>query len=175
MPFLRVIFFFITVFALSLPAGSFASPTPAPGGANQVNGISGKLGDTVFNGVVRVKVVELRDAAAGDHPETILPSDTQRVMLINVIVRNGLHREFGEILSYTLADKDDVTFLIPDHWLTPNPLAIQQAGSARQTGLFPVAKDFQPVKLIVQCPTCSAATKFKAIRIQLPPATTATP
>ncbi len=175
MAFLRVVFPFIAVLALSLTAGSSASPTPTPGGANQVNGTSGKLGDTIFNGVVRVKVVELRDAAAGDHPETILPSDSQRVMLLNVIVRNGLHRNFAELLSYTLADKDDVSFVIPDHWLTPNPLNIQQAASARQTGMFPVAKDFQPVKLIVQCPTCSASTKFKAIRIQLPAASSPTP
>ncbi len=37
-----------------------ASPTPVPGGANQVNALSGTVGQTIFNGVLRIKVTELR-------------------------------------------------------------------------------------------------------------------
>ncbi len=168
MSFLRGLFPLVAVLVLSAPTASSASPTPAPGGANQVTGILGDVGKTLFNGVVRLKIVEVRDAVPSDHPESALPSDTQKVMVMTTLVHNGLHRNFMEILSYTLADKDDVTFLIPDHLITPNPLDIQQAGAARQTTLFLVAKDFAPVKLIVQCPTCNAETKFKPFRVTLP-------
>ena len=147
---------------------SSAAPTPAAGGANQVKGVSGSVGQTLFNGVVRLKVVEVRDAVASDHPESILPSDTQKVMVLTAVVHNGLHRNFAEILTYTLADKDDVAIVIPDRWITPNPLNIQQAAAARQTAVFPVAKDFTPVKLIVQCSTCSVNTKFTAFRLTVP-------
>ena len=55
----------------SLLAGAWvtASPTPVPGGANQVSALSGTIGQTIFNGVLRIKVVELRDATPADHPK----------------------------------------------------------------------------------------------------------
>jgi hypothetical protein len=45
-----------------------AAPTPVPGGANQVSAISGTFGQTIFNGVLRVNVSEVRAATPVDVP-----------------------------------------------------------------------------------------------------------
>ncbi|GAC1404585.1 MAG: hypothetical protein NVSMB64_08010 [Candidatus Velthaea sp.] len=155
---------------LGVAAPSVASsPTPVPGGADQIKAMPGKVGETLFNGTIRFTLVEFRDATADDHVETLVPSANQKAVVMTTLVRNGSPRSFTQILSYTLADKDDVAFLIPDHYFAPNPLDIQQGAAARQRALFLVDKTFVPVKLLVQCPTCNAAIKFKAYRIALPP------
>lgn len=141
-----------------------ATPTPVPGGANQVSGLSGKIGQTVFNGVLRVQVTQLRDATAADHPEQLLPSADQKVMVMTVILKNGLHDEFIDLISYTLADSSGVTFKIPSNDITPSNLDIQQGGTARQKALFIVDPSYKPVKVIVQCDSCSSSLHFKAIR-----------
>ena len=159
----------LTALACGLSASSAvaAPPTPVPGGANQVNALSGAAGQTLFNGIVRFKVVELRDATAADHPEAALPGPDKRVMVMTVLVRNGAHANFAELLNYTLADADDVTFQIPSYLIKPNPLNIIQGGAARQRSLFLVDTAFHPTKLIVQCPTCSTTHPFRAFRIKL--------
>src|SRR5579872_700681 len=81
-----------------------ASPTPVPGGANQVSALSGTIGQTIFNGVLRIKVVELRDATPADHPEQELPGANQKVMVMTVLLRNGIHDAFTDLMEYTLAD-----------------------------------------------------------------------
>ena len=152
-----------------LLAGSAASasPTPIPGGANQVTAVAGTVGQTLFNGMVRLKVDELRDATADDHPETALPGAGQRVMVLTALVRNGTHAPFQELLTYTLADADDVTFAIPGYLIKPSPLNVQQGGAARQKSLFLVDAGFHPTKLIVQCPSCSRSHPFRAFRVSL--------
>lgn len=150
------------------PASGAPSPTPIPGGAYQVNAAAGKLGDQLFNGVIRLRVVEVRDATPADHPETLLAPADQRVMVMTAIVRNGTHRNFAELITYSLADRDDVAYVISDRWVKPNPLNIPQGAATRQTAMFPVDKAFVPVKMLVQCPTCNAATRFLAFRVALP-------
>lgn len=159
----------LTAFACALGASSAAAapPTPIPGGANQVNALSGAAGQTLFNGIVRFKVVELRDATAADHPEAALPGPDKRVMVMTALIRNGAHANFAELLSYTLADNDDVTFEIPGYLIKPSPLNIIQGGAARQRALFLVDTAFHPTKLVVQCPTCSTSHPFRAFRIKL--------
>ena len=84
-------------------AGSSAAcgavPTPIPGGANQVNAVSGALGEPMWNGVVRIKVRELRDARPEDHPETLLPGPDQKVMVFETMLRNGTAAQFAELLT----------------------------------------------------------------------------
>lgn len=153
----------------TVPALGQPAPTPTPGGANQVAGVSGKVGDILFNGVIRLQVVEVRDATPADHPETLLAGPDKRVMVMTTLVRNGLPRNFIDLLKYTLADKDDVAYAIDDYRIKPNPLNIPQAAAARQTAMFPVDKSFVPVKLLVQCTTCNAQTRFTAFRVSLAP------
>ncbi len=158
----------LTALACGLGASSAAAaPTPVPGGANQVSALSGATGQTLFNGIVRLKVVELRDATAADHPEAALPGPDKRVMVMTVLVRNGAHANFADLLRYTLADADDVTYEIPDYLIKPNPLNIIQGSAARQRALFLVDTAFHPTKLIVQCATCSTTHPFRAFRVKL--------
>lgn len=152
--------------ALVLIAAS--TPTPVPGGANEVKAMSAKIGDTVFTGALRVKIEELRDATAADDPGRLFPSSTQRVMVMKALLHNGLHANFIDLLSYTLADNDGVTVPIPAYDMTNANLNILQGGAARQTAMFLVDKDFVPVKLIVQCATCSPAMHFQAVRFAIP-------
>jgi hypothetical protein len=149
-----------------MTAGS--TPTPVPGGANQLSAVSGKIGDTVFNGVLRVQIKELRDATAADHPEKLLPSAGQRVMIMTVLLKNGSHGDFIDLISYTLADADGVTFAIPSSMISPSNLNIIQGGAARQTALFTVDQSYKPTKVIVQCPSCGHSLGFKAIRFTVP-------
>jgi hypothetical protein len=168
MAFVRTLVLAVLVCALGVPAvTAAAAPTPVPGGANQVNALSGKLGQTLFNGIVRLKVDELRDATAADHPETALPDADQRVMVLSALVRNGSHADFAELLTYTLADNDDVTFEIKDYLIKPNPVNILQGSAAHQRALFVVDAGYHPTKLIVRCPTCSNSHPFRAFRITL--------
>ncbi len=147
-------------------AGS--TPTPVPGGANQVSAMSGKIGQTVFNGVLRVQIKELRDATAADHPEKLLPPAGQKVMVMTVILKNGSHSDFIDLISYTLADADEVTFNIPSYMISPSNLNIQQGAAARQTALFTVDQSYKPTKVLVQCPSCSHSEGFKVIRFAVP-------
>jgi hypothetical protein len=161
------------VLLAAVPA--LGSPTPMPGGANQISGVSGKVGDTLFNGVVRMQIVEVRDATPADHPETLMAPADQRVMVMTAIVRNGLHNNFIDLIRYSLADKDDVAYVIADHLIKPNPLNVPQGAAARQTAMFAVERGYAPVKLLVQCATCNAQTRFTAFRVTLPPPAGASP
>jgi hypothetical protein len=145
-----------------------ATSSPPPGGANQVSALSGKVGQTVFNGVLRVQITALRDATAADHPEKLLPSAGQKVMVMSVLLKNGAHSDFTDLVSYTLADADEVSFAIPSYQVTPSNVNIQQGAAARQTALFTVDQSYKPVKLLVQCPSCSRSEGFRPIRFTIP-------
>ncbi len=144
-----------------------AAPTPVPDAANQVKAVSGNLGQPMWNGVVRLKVLELRDARPEDHPETLLPGPNQKVMVFRERMRNGTAKQFAELLTYTLADKDDVTYEIPSRFLKPSPLVVAQGSAAGVGGLFIADKGFVPVKLLIQCATCGTATPFTAFRVAI--------
>ena len=141
-----------------------STPTPVPGGANQISALSGKIGQTIFNGVLRVQVKELRDATAADHPENLLPSADQKVMIMTVILKNGSHDEFIDLITYTLADASGVIFKVPTASVSPSNLDILQGGTARQVARFTVDSTYKPIKVIVQCDTCSPSLHFKSLR-----------
>ena len=145
-----------------------ATPTPVPGGANQVSALSGKIGQTVFNGVLRIQVTALREATPADHPEQALAPAGQKVMVMTVLLKNGSHAPFIDLISYTLADADEVAFEIPSYKITPTNLNIQQGAAARQTAMFTVDQSYKPTKLLVQCPSCSKSMGFKSIRFAIP-------
>lgn len=152
---------------VTLPAAVGAAPTPIPGGANGVSALSATPGKTIFNGVLRIKLVELRDATDADGAAGELPSEGKKVMLMSVLLANGANAEFADLLTYTLADKDAIAFAIPSYKIKNiNPHIIQGA-AVRQTSLFEVDKDFVPTKLIIECATCGARTAFRPVRIAL--------
>jgi len=156
------------LFGYAVPGG--AAATPIPGSANQVKAISGNAGEPMWNGIVRYKLQELREARPEEHPETLLPGPNQKVMVFRASLRNGTDKQFAELLTYTLADKDDVTFEIPNHVLTPAPLVVAEGAAVRIGGMFVTDKSFVPVKLLIQCATCGTPNRFGAFRVKLAPA-----
>ncbi|MDB5026798.1 MAG: hypothetical protein JWO66_487 [Candidatus Eremiobacteraeota bacterium] len=163
----------LTIAALVALGSLGATPTPIPGGANQVGAVSGTVGQTLWNGVVRLQITEAGPATSPDDIAAVLPGSTQKPMLIGALVRNGTKANFTEVLTYTLADADGVAYEVPSYMSRPNPLNVQQGAAARQRSTFPVEKSYVPVKLLVQCSTCKPGT-FRAFRLTLP-ATAAAP
>ena len=163
----------LTLFA-ALLAPAAAAPTPVPGGANGISAVSGKLGDTVFNGVLRIKIVALREATDADHAELatrasdLTPTADKKVLIMQSLLRNGAHDDFTDLLHYTLADKDDVAVEIPSNSMKNANIHILQGAAGHQIGAVLVDKDFVPVKLIVECATCGSHSGFRAVRFTIP-------
>jgi hypothetical protein len=151
------------VLAATAPAAGEAAPTPVPGGANAVSAVSGKIGETVFNGVLRIKIVALRDATAAESSD-LTPSADKKVMFMQSLLRNGKNEEFIDLLQYTLADKDDVSVEVPSNALKNANIHILQGAAGRQSAAILVDKDFVPTKLIVQCATCGSHSGFRPVR-----------
>jgi len=151
----------------AMSAGAGAAPTPVPGGANQVSAISGTVGQTIFNGVLRINVSNVR-AATPDEIAKFLPNPTQKVLAFSVLLRNGTTSNFIDLVEYTFADKDDISVDVPTADYSHANLNIQQGAAQRQDGVFAVDKDFVPTKLIVKCVTCGAKTAFRTVRISIP-------
>jgi hypothetical protein len=155
-------------FAIGMTSGAaHAAPTPIPGGANQVSAISGTVGQTVFNGVLRINVSTVR-AATPDEIAKVLPNPGQKVLAFSVLLRNGTPRDFIDLVEYTFADKDDIAVSVPTADYTNANLHIQQGAAAKQDALVPVDKDFVPTKLIVKCTTCGAKSAFRTVRVSIP-------
>jgi hypothetical protein len=166
--FVRIVAIILGVVTLAAGASLAApSPTPVPGGANAVTGVSGAVGQTLFNGILRVTIVNVQPASPDELASLGGIPPTQKALTMTALLRNGQTASFIDLLKYTLADKDDVTFEIPDHTITPNPPSILQGAAFRQKAIFPIDKDFVPVKLIVTCASCSARQKFTAFRVRL--------
>ena len=153
-----------------LPAIGRAAPTPVPGGANGVTAISGRIGDTVFNGVLRIKIVALREADAADHAELAARNSDmaapggKKLMIMKSLLRNGTRDEFDSLMQYTLADKDDVSVQFASSAIQNANIHILQGAAGRQTAAVLVDADFVPTKLIVECPTCGAHSGFRPVR-----------
>ena len=153
-----------------LLSGAGAAPTPVPGGANALAALSAKTGVTVFNGVLRIQLVALRDATAADGINGSLAPTAgadQKILLMQTLLRNGTHEEFTDLLHYTVADKDAVAVEIPSYLIKHINPHILQGASLRQSALFVVDKDFVPSKLIIDCATCGTRQGFRPVRFTL--------
>lgn len=156
--------------SITLVTAADAAPTPVPGGANAISALRGAVGQTVFNGNLRIQIQEIRDATAADwqtlqYPPT--PSEDQKVMFMRVLLHNGTHDTWFGLVHYSLADKDAITVEVPTNSVNTPTLNIVQGAAARQTAVFVVDKDFVPTKLIVECSTCAANAGFRPIRFAI--------
>ncbi len=149
-----------------LLASADATPTPVPGGANAIVALSGKTGETVFNGVLRIQLTELRDATDAEAKDPLSPSAgaDKKVMFMSALLKNGKTDTFTDLLTYTLADKDSVAVEIPSAYIKHANPNILQGAAVRQSAVFVVDKDFVPVKLIVACATCGKSEGFRPVR-----------
>jgi hypothetical protein len=160
---IRPLFVALGLSAIALTCAD-AAPTPVPGGANALVALAGKTGETVFNGVLRIKIIELRDATAADGTDGPSPSAGQKVMYMQALLHNGKHDTFTDLLTYTLADKDAVSVAIPSYLIKHANPSILQGAALKQSALFLVDKDFVPSKLIVDCASCSTTEHFRPVR-----------
>ena len=147
--------------ALTLPALSAASPTPVPGGANQVAGVEGRFGSTLFNGELRVKALSLTKATAADN----LPSIAGKQWLIfRALVSNGTKSTYGGYFNASIVDADGVTVSAVGGNMNPYPATNILPGAAwRQQISFNVPSDFVPTKIVL----VPSNSKYKAFLIQV--------
>jgi hypothetical protein len=151
--------------ALLLGGGAvtaLAKPTPVPGGANQLAGVSGTLSQTLFNGTLRLHGMSLKDAGPADNVHPNAPGE--RALVFRAVVNNGTHHEDHGYFDATLADADGIT-------VTGRPLdsgwSLEPGAAARVANGFSVPAGFKPTKLLL---AESAHPKARAFRITIKPA-----
>ena len=155
----------ITVAFCAVPA--FAA-TPPPGGANQVNAVEGNLGDTLFNGEVRLRSGALR-AASSDELSQILPASDKKVIVYTATMSNGTHENFTGLFDYAIVDPDGVSISAEGRYVEPNPPPNVPPGAAwQQEVAFLVPKDFVPAKIVITTTVKSnSRDTAKAFRINI--------
>ncbi len=169
-----------------------------PGGANQVNGLQGKLGDVVFDGTWRFQVTGVTEADRYQERYTAIspleqkPGDNQKLILVDIVVKNGanekkylLMRDIPENLT-ALAGADGSSVKVATYDMrtgsgqhfggggdwdsTPDMLPGSQA---KLTAIFRAPQDFKPKDLIFTLnyePKRFANLKHVTLRISLTPA-----
>jgi hypothetical protein len=142
-------------------ANALATPTPVPGGANQLAGVSGTLAQTLFNGTLRLHGMSLKDAVPADNVHPNAPGE--RALVFRAIVNNGTHHEDHGYFDATLADADGITVTgrpLDDGW------SLEPGAGARVVNGFSVPAGFVPTKLLL---VEAAHPKSRAFRITLKP------
>ncbi|WP_309690442.1 hypothetical protein [Armatimonas sp.] len=85
------------------------------GGANRVEGLNGKLGEMLFDGIWRLKVKELKEVGSytdrftPNRPRTHMPKSGEKLLILELQVRNGQKEQ--SYLDLNLADNKIVTAL----------------------------------------------------------------
>jgi hypothetical protein len=142
-------------------ATALAKPTPVPGGANQLSGVSGTLSQTLFNGTLRLHGMSLKDAGPADNVHPNAPGE--RALVFRAVVNNGTHHEDHGYFDATLADADGITVLgqpLDSGW------SLEPGAAARLANGFSVPAGFVPTKLLL---VEAAHPKARAFRITLKP------
>jgi hypothetical protein len=147
-------------------AGAAATPTPVPGGANQTNGVSGTMGDVLFNGRLRLRSMSLAEAGPADN---IKPNaGDERALVFRAIVSNGTQHEDHGYFDASLVDANGITVAgrpLDSGW------SVQPGAAARLVNGFSVPPGFVPVRLVL----IESATKTGAFRIAIRPGDLAAP
>lgn len=136
-------------------------PTPVPGGANQINGVTGTMSQVVFNGTLRLKAMSLKDAGPDDRARPNAPGE--RALVFRTIVSNGTKRETHGFFNATLADADGITVTgrpLDDGW------SLEPGSAARTSYAFSVPAGFAPVRLVL---VEAAVRAPRAFRITIRP------
>ena len=126
------------------PAG--AAPTPVPGGANQMNAISGTIHQTLFNGKLRLRAMSLREAVPADK-ESGDPGDN--VVIFTYIFSDGIAKHIYGNTSMQAADADGVVKNCSSVGVYGAYYSLQAGESARLKIYCDFPPDFTPVKLLL--------------------------
>jgi hypothetical protein len=122
-----------------------AAPTPIPGGANQLNGVSGGLSSALFNGKVRIRKMALRTSTADEYA----PEDGQRGLVFSWLVSNGTHSARAGNFSASLADADGVVIDGKTLSVYSAYYSLQPGAAARGMIQFIIPAGYAPTKLLL--------------------------
>jgi hypothetical protein len=86
------------------PARVNAAPTPIPGGANQLKGVTGGLSSRLFNGKMRIRHMQLRPATATEAS----PAAGQTAVAFVYLVSNGTSAARSGNFTASMVDSDGV-------------------------------------------------------------------
>jgi hypothetical protein len=164
-PILRMML--LTFLIGSTAAAATSAPTPVPGGADERSGVEGTLSQTLFNGVLRLRAMSLKDAESGGKMRANRPGE--RPLVFRAIVSNGLHESTNGYFDAMIADANGITISglpLDEGW------DLQQGAATRTTIGFSVPPDFGPTKIVL---TIAGKHNARAFRITLRPSDLAAP
>jgi hypothetical protein len=87
-----------------IPTGITAAPTPMPGGANQIKGVTGTMQSTIFNGKLRFRKFVLRNST----PDEGTPDPGTQMLTLTYIVSDGMPKQAYGNVSGSMADADGI-------------------------------------------------------------------
>ena len=132
---------------LSAPLGSTASaaPTPVPGGANQLNGVSGSLSSTIFNGKLRFRKLQLRTST----PAEATPDPGGSAFTLTYIVSNGTAKNIYGNVSASAIDADGIAVAGHSVGVYGAYYSMPPGAPVRGTLSFVLPAGFVPVKILL--------------------------
>jgi hypothetical protein len=144
----------------NLQSAVSAAPTPIPGGANQLKGVSGGLTSTLFNGKVRIRQMALRPSTAAEYT----PAGGQRGLVFSWLVSNGTHAARTGYFAASISDADGVGIDGKAVTVYSTFYSLQPGAAARGTMQFVVPAGYTPVKILL---TDQGSPSGPAFRINL--------
>jgi hypothetical protein len=133
------------VLSMSAPVRVTAAPTPVPGGANQLKGVSGGLSSTLFNGKMRIRKMQLRAATAAEAS----PGTGQTAVTFVYLVSNGTSAARSGNFSASMVDSDGVAVNGHSTNVYSAYYSLQPGVPARGTIAFVLDSGFAPVKILL--------------------------
>lgn len=122
-----------------------AAPTPVPGGAYQLKGVTGGLSSTLFNGTLRVRNMRLRPATANEAS----PGRGQTALTFTYLVSNGTSKSQHGNLGASIVDADGVSVNGRSMSVYSAYYALDPGAATRGTIEFTLDAGFMPVKIVL--------------------------
>jgi len=101
---MRHIYALVVAIGFAFVGLTAATPTPIPGGANQLSGVSGGLASALFNGKIRIRQMTLRPSTSAE----FAPADGNTGLVFSWLASNGTHATRTGYFSASLSDADGV-------------------------------------------------------------------
>jgi len=139
----------VTMLCLALttihPATVMAAPTPVPGGANQLAGVSGGLSSTLFNGKMRIRKMQLRPSTTAE----VSPGAGSTALTFIFLVSNGTKSARSGTFTGSMVDADGVSVNSHPVSVYSAYYSLQPGMPARATMYFVLPSGFTPVKILL--------------------------
>jgi hypothetical protein len=125
------------------------TPTPIPGGAVQARGVTGTIGSKLFNGEVRLRPTELRDATSADG---LSGTADQRWLVFTAAASNGTNRALDmQQFIASIVDGEGNTIQAQPDKVRPagGVYGVPPGGGWKEQVFFLVPKNFKPLKIVL--------------------------